>query len=169
MFPREAGFNSKPVSSMTRPCNKCGTDFEPTEGQIKKGWWLCDPCRKAAYREYRERMKAKGTYSHGKHAPEYWLRPEVIANMKAYRVGAKAREYQRSASKARWRDPEERYKKLARRRLQRAVQKGLIPRQSCIKCGKTDAEAHHEDYSRPFDVIWLCGSCHRKQHQPSSV
>ena len=25
--------------------------------------------------------------------------------------------------------------------------------------------AHHEDYDRPLDVIWLCGGCHYQVHQ----
>ena len=29
------------------------------------------------------------------------------------------------------------------------------------KCGKVKVEAHHEDYSKPLEVIWLC----RKHHQ----
>lgn len=35
----------------------------------------------------------------------------------------------------------------------------------CSGCGCSDEErrieAHHADYSRPLDVIWLCTSCHR--------
>lgn len=41
----------------------------------------------------------------------------------------------------------------------------------CEKCNRRVGEegikiivAHHEDYARPLDVIWLCGSCHQKRH-----
>jgi len=35
---------------------------------------------------------------------------------------------------------------------------------ACSKCGKPKAEAHHEDYDKPLEVIWLCSSCHRRKH-----
>lgn len=30
----------------------------------------------------------------------------------------------------------------------------------CIKCGKKKVEAHHEDYSKPLEVLWLCKKHH---------
>lgn len=42
----------------------------------------------------------------------------------------------------------------------------LIQSDHCQKCGKThvDLDAHHMDYSRPLDVVWLCRSCHLYEH-----
>jgi hypothetical protein len=25
--------------------------------------------------------------------------------------------------------------------------------------------AHHEDYDRPLDVMWLCQPCHKQRHK----
>ena len=32
----------------------------------------------------------------------------------------------------------------------------------CSQCGKTDAriEAHHPDYNKPLEIVWLCKRCH---------
>ncbi len=40
--------------------------------------------------------------------------------------------------------------------------KTVIP-QPCWECGKK-AEAHHPDYSRPLDVVWLCKKHHLEVH-----
>lgn len=53
-------------------------------------------------------------------------------------------------------------------KLGSAVRSGRIVRASkCSECGKVGGriEAHHPDYSRPFDVIWLCRQCHAKLHR----
>lgn len=44
-----------------------------------------------------------------------------------------------------------------------AVRSGQIVRQPCFVCG-AGAEAHHPDYDRPLDVVWLCPSHHRQAH-----
>lgn len=54
-------------------------------------------------------------------------------------------------------------------RFRAALSKGVITRaKACENCGATEREAsimgHHEDYSLPLVVTWLCGSCHQKLH-----
>jgi hypothetical protein len=51
----------------------------------------------------------------------------------------------------------------ARQKLRRAVANGLVRKLPCFTCGN-NAEAHHPDYSRPLDVVWLCPEHHRQAH-----
>lgn len=46
-----------------------------------------------------------------------------------------------------------------------AIRDRRLFRKPCIKCGATKGiHAHHEDYSKPLDVIWLCTPCHSQHH-----
>lgn len=55
-------------------------------------------------------------------------------------------------------------KTLARRIVGNAIRDGKLLRQPCEKCGKK-AQAHHDDYSRPLAVRWLCPSHHAEHHR----
>ena len=44
-----------------------------------------------------------------------------------------------------------------------ALSSGRLQKQPCWICGAT-AQAHHPDYSRPMDVVWLCATHHRQAH-----
>jgi ribosomal protein S27AE len=48
--------------------------------------------------------------------------------------------------------------------LTNAVRDGKLKREPCAICGAEQVHAHHKDYSRPLDVIWLCAKCHHRIH-----
>lgn len=59
------------------------------------------------------------------------------------------------------------------RLVQIALEDGdLIRPDRCEECDASASEpgipykifAHHDDYSKPLDVRWLCGQCHQKWH-----
>lgn len=46
------------------------------------------------------------------------------------------------------------------------IRRGKLQRGPCSDCGSTvNVEAHHEDYSKPRDVRWICRLCHRAHHR----
>lgn len=57
---------------------------------------------------------------------------------------------------------EERKPDRARSRIHYLVKTGkLIPSPICEQCGKVkQTRAHHDDYDKPLEVRWLCGTCH---------
>ena len=62
----------------------------------------------------------------------------------------------------RWRK-EHPQRRAAQVALGNAVRDGRLKSQPCFLCG-ADAEAHHPDYSRPLDVVWLCPAHHKQAH-----
>jgi len=83
-----------------------------------------------------------------------------------------AAEKRRRAKRARLHPEKER----ARVAVHHALATGKIVRPiTCERCGNSPAptkigasriQAHHDDYSRPLDVKWLCVSCHNREHNP---
>lgn len=60
------------------------------------------------------------------------------------------------------RNPE---KLAAHKIVAKAKELGLLELGLCEKCGTDrNIHAHHEDYSKPLSVVWLCSSCHGKLH-----
>jgi hypothetical protein len=46
-----------------------------------------------------------------------------------------------------------------------AVRDGKLTRGLCAMCGsKNNIHAHHRDYRKPLDVVWLCAACHHRIH-----
>jgi len=45
-----------------------------------------------------------------------------------------------------------------------ALRHGVIERKPCEHCGASKSEAHHPDYERPYDVVWLCRKHHKAVH-----
>jgi hypothetical protein len=59
----------------------------------------------------------------------------------------------------------------AQKKLHYALKTGKIVKpELCEKCKeKKRLSAHHEDYSKPLDVKWLCSSCHKIEHNNNKI
>lgn len=65
-------------------------------------------------------------------------------------------------------------KVAAEHRLRQAVYTGRVAKATaCEVCQEVlpanEIDGHHQDYSKPFDVEWLCRGCHMKRHQKEFV
>lgn len=143
-----------------KACRSCNQHFEPTAWQIAKSDYECVGCRRLRQAAYRAQRKENGNpVISGRSSREYhrayrakYFQSEVNrerrnALMRAYRKVHTAREH----CVARW-------------QVHRALRTGRLTRQPCEVCGAEKVHAHHDDYSRPLEVRWLCPAHHREIH-----
>lgn len=88
--------------------------------------------------------------------------PHRVLARKAYAQSSIGKERVAVGSTA-WskRNPEKIY---ATRAVSSAVKMGRLVKQPC-SCGNPRSEGHHEDYTKPLDVIWMCRQCHAAYHK----
>lgn len=56
-------------------------------------------------------------------------------------------------------------KNKARIEYRKALYHGVITKKPCEQCGEANVEGHHEDYTKPLEVIWLCHKHHMERHR----
>lgn len=55
-------------------------------------------------------------------------------------------------------------KRWAEGKLYRALMAGRVIKLPCEVCGDIKVQAHHPNYAKPLEVIWLCINHHRMVH-----
>jgi hypothetical protein len=67
----------------------------------------------------------------------------------------------RSRTSSRTRRPD---KYAAQLMAKAAVESGFLRRLPCAVCGDERTDGHHENYSKPLDLVWLCRTHHMRRH-----
>jgi len=62
-------------------------------------------------------------------------------------------------------DPVYLFKRKAWDAVNYAIESGKIKKEPCKICGDINSQAHHSDYNKPLDIIWLCDQHHRQIHR----
>lgn len=138
-------------------CTKCGEAYarKTTSASLQ-----CNPCRAAANRQWRAARRAAGLPYYDREKAKarvggsykYNPSPEAKARIAAYQA-----RHDRE-------DPVRREKQAIRKATRQAVARGDLVRGPCEVCGSSDVEGHHDDYSKPLEVRWLCRTHHREHH-----
>jgi len=141
-----------------RICPKCKK--EPSRKQDRSSY--CLSCHRAYMREHIKKPEIKEKRN-------AYLRHRYATNPKA-RAFIKAKQDRRKDKTNAW---QKEYRKRedvkvrikAGRIFHNAIRSGKMERLPCVVCGNPKSEGHHEDYSEPLDVIWLCRKHHKDIHR----
>lgn len=128
---------------MSRCCPTCGGAIVVTEAMCRYGQYRCKPCQSAASVDYARRNREKKRASNNAYSARH-------SAQRAEKTRAYREKY-----------PE---KKAAHQAVQTAIRNGTLKPQPCGVCGAADSHAHHDDYSLPLDVMWLCHGHHMERH-----
>lgn len=60
---------------------------------------------------------------------------------------------------------EARLKANARSYANEYFKRGILKQKPCEICGDEKSEKHHDDYTKPLEVKWLCRKHHLEHHQ----
>ena len=136
-----------------KQCRKCKEEKELSEYYVHKEMLdghlnICTKCTKARVNKHREAN---------------------IEKIRAYdrnraKLPHRIKMNTENTRKARKRNPLYNKAHLA---VARAIKKGTLVRPIiCNECIHihNKIEGHHEDYSKPLEVVWLCPPCHRQLH-----
>jgi len=139
----------------SKTCFKCNetkmlTEFYPhprmADGHLNK----CKTCTKKDVHNDYERTNGRAEYER-KRAKQPERKAAALKYQQARRV----------------RFPEK-YKAV--NAVSNALRDGRLKRKPCEICGTTvRVQAHHDDYSRPLDVRWLCFTHHREDAHGQTV
>jgi hypothetical protein len=119
----------------------------------------CKECTKAAVRaNYRNNVDQYRAY-------------EKTRSMAPHRVDARKAYAKTPHGLARGAIAKKRYietnpvKRKAHNKVWLALRTGRLVPAPCEVCGATNTQAHHDDYSKPLDVRWLCTTHHAEWHR----
>lgn len=134
-------------SKICRRCNaeKPISDFYKHDRMADGHLNICKPCVTIRVKKHRKENDSVRAYDSWRYQNHPFRKEKSIQRTKEYR-----KKYP------------DRYK--AHTALSNAVRDGKIKRQPCEVCGDVKSHAHHEDYSKPLDVKWLCALHHQRLH-----
>ena len=141
-------------------CRHCQTE-KPETDFYDSSKSKCKECTKSQVKARRkENIEKVREYDRKRN-----MLPHRVQARKEYIKTERGKEVKRTAMK----NYHERYpmKKAAHIMFRNAVRDGRIKKVFfCSLCGSNEkVEGHHDDYTKPFDVRWLCVKCHKEWHR----
>ncbi len=143
----------------TKTCTDCNERFSLPN--FYKGSAKCKPC----YKKRVSKNRVEKIDKYREYERQRGMLPHRIAGRKKYSETTAGKAAQARARK-KWLSQNS-SKRAAHVILGNAVRDGKILKpDACSVCGYLGRiDGHHDDYTKPLDVTWLCRSCHVKHHK----
>ena len=146
---------------MTHNCRTCDALFTPRKSQLAKGDYICKPCWAIYSRDYRRARRDRGLPMHFNRE-----RRALIRKIRDTRPEVKLRRAEQMMGYSQ--DPRLSKRHVTRSAARKRVLSGKIQRKACSVCGNINSEMHHEDYGKPFEVVWYCKPHHLAVHHTTA-
>ena len=116
-------------------------EFSNWKSSIDGKSYTCEACARQYFKAHRADYKRR--------AREHYQRNRASIIAKTCRIAREQPEKHRARAQVRYRKKQ-----------------GQLEPKPCATCGASNniTVAHHEDYSAPLDVVWLCPKCHWAIH-----
>jgi hypothetical protein len=146
-----------------KTCKKCGEEKSLNEFYKKRGY-LIHSCKSCCISYEKNRRLEK--------IDEIRMRDKLRANL-PHRIEARKKysktdngklSHKKALQKYRYANP---LRRAAHQIISNAVyRKKIIKPDNCSICNSTiKIEAHHDDYTKPLLIRWLCEKCHKEWHR----
>lgn len=154
-------------------CKKCSLELKKVKDPKKCGRkkLLNKICPRCKFDKSREHF-----YEGGKNGPSWICKScygdfhkkegheSILEAAKRYRESSKGKEYRKTYLNGVGSKYRAKYK-LEGKTKARSLARYHLERKPCEICGDINVNAHHEDYSKPLEVRWLCTKHHGEEHR----
>lgn len=130
---------------------------------------ICNICKKEKNLSefFSDSSRSKGRSYRCKDCERIWRREKRQRNIEIYK--ARDRRYLKNhrmeiLSRRKTWYLKNKVKISAHLKVRNALFKGVLKRLPCDICGSEQVDAHHEDYSKPLEIRWLCRKHHMRHH-----
>jgi hypothetical protein len=151
---------------LLRRCAVCDTESDESQypqdtTQVDGLSARCVQCADKCVRDV-ERARVEETLTKPKKASRSTKKPWLIAKENWNKPKKRAKKVRRKwPNKQSVHDDPHR---AARVKVAHAIRSGKLYKKPCETCQNPVTSAHHDDYTKPLNVRWLCQYCHDKWH-----